>query len=73
MESRVVRLEEQVKHHDHRIAKVEKKTTSIHEDLVAIKEIMAKIKNWIIGGVVVFIVQQVGLVDFLKLILGIPV
>jgi len=70
MESRVIRLEEKMKHHDHRLTRVEKKTTSIHEDLVAIRGIMEKIKNWIVGGVVVFIVQQIGLVEAFQKLIG---
>lgn len=71
MEARVIRLEEQAKHQDRRIDKVEKKTNSMHDDLVAIKVIMEKIKNWIIGGVVVFIIQQVGILPAIRTFVGI--
>lgn len=71
MEGRVIRLEEQVKHQDERLTRVESKTKTIHDDLIAIKGIMEKIKNWIIGGVVVFIVQQVGILPALRAFVGI--
>ena len=71
MEGRVIRLEEHSKAQDIRLDKIEKKHGTMHDDIQEIKDIMEKIKNWIIGGVVVFIAQQIGFLPAIRTFLGI--
>lgn len=70
MQENIVRLEEKLKHCEHRITCVEDQHGTLSMDVADIKKIMAQIKNWFVGGVVVIILQQVGLIGFLKKVVG---
>lgn len=68
-ETRITLLEKIVKEHEDDIKDLREWGKKMSIDIDQIIHLMNKIKNWIIGGVVVFAVQQVGLIDAIKLFL----
>ena len=62
MEDRIMKLEFIQEQHSEDIEQLKNTTTTLVDNLKAIK-------NWVIGGVAFAILQELGLVEFLKMVL----
>jgi len=68
-ESRIVKLEVTQDHHAREIRELKDSNKALKRSFDILSRNLAAIKNWVIGGVVFAIAQQIGLVEVLKKIL----
>ena len=66
----VVKLRYDVKVHEKRISYVEQRINMLHKDLGDLKAVLVNIKWWLVGIGTFYMVQEVGVVGFIKKIVG---
>jgi len=69
MEERIIKLEVTQEHHALEIKELKESNKTLTESFSSFSKNIAAIKNWIIGGVTLAIIQQIGLIEFLKKII----
>lgn len=68
-ESRIVRLEVTQDHHAREINELKDSNKALKGAFDSLSRNLSAIKNWVIGGVVFAILQQIGLLELMKKIL----
>ncbi len=66
LEKRVLMLENSVEGLKDKSDNQKKSIESLHKDLQDIKRILSNIRNWAIGGLAVFLAQQVGIIKLIE-------
>jgi len=59
-----------VKAHDREIRELKESHKELRDVLMTIKDTFIKIKYWLVGGVSFFVAQEIGVVETLKMALG---
>ncbi len=69
MEERLIKLEVTQEHHANEIQELKESNKTLTESFGQLTKNLTAIKNWVIGGVAFAVIQQIGLLEFLKKIL----
>ena len=66
---RLLVVEMRQEEHTHRIESLESKQALLHTDMNELKRILINIKWWLMGVGSVYVIEQIGLWEFLKKVL----
>lgn len=62
----IVKIEDKLVYHEKELNELIKWGNKLEGKLEEVVNIMNKVKNWIIGGVVTFVAMQIGIIEFVK-------
>ena len=68
-EERILQIEIQVSHHADQIREMRMLHKELKTEFYALEETLKSIKNWIIGAIAFAVIEQMGLLEFLKKVL----
>lgn len=67
LQGKIVKVETTLDYHNNELKELTKVGALLEKQLLNIVDTMNKIKNYIIGGISMFLLMQLGLVEFIKL------
>jgi len=70
-EEKLIKLEIKVEGHEERLDGLESRVGVLHKDLNKLIALTSNIKWWVIGVGSVYIVEQIGLMPFIKKLVGV--
>ncbi len=66
MEDRLIRVEEQLKHHEREIDEIKKAQEAVAKKLDSIVSNLQAVKNWLVGAVLFAAAEQFGLIHIIE-------